>query len=785
MLADLIPVAGAPQWLTVALPAMILAAGVVIWSYWSGRLGRGWTLLAGLLKWVGISLCLLCLLEPYVNRTAPRPGSNLFLVVADNSRSLQLADAGRRESRGREMQSLLADQASWLTRLGQDFDLRRYRFDSSLQPVTSFTELNLDGESSALHEALTRAVERFRGQPVAGVLVLTDGNATDVGDTQPDWKGWPPVYPVPIGHDRGLIDLSVSHVAVTQTNFEAAPVTIAASIEGRGVSGKSVGVRVLDEAGKEVERRENLTVTDGEPLVERFLLRPERHGVSFFTVQAFLKGEEALPETSNASVESTLANNRRLATVDRGGGPYRVLYVGGRPNWEFKFLRRAIDEDDEVNLVGLVRIAKREPTFKFLGRAGERTNPLFRGFGNQADEQAEQYDQPVLIRLHTEDQEELRGGFPKAAEELFRYHAVIIDDVESAFFSPDQLSLLQQFVSRRGGGLLMLGGKDSFFEGGYQRGAVGEMLPVYLERPPEGASASGYRLALTREGWLQPWVRVRTNEVDERARLSAMPEFRTLNRVDRIKPGAQVLAEVQADDGTVVPALVVQQFGRGRTAALLVGDLWRWKLRQADPAETDLDKSWRQTVRWLVSDVPGRVDVETRRVPGAAVPTVEITVRVRDKQFELLDNATVTLRVNTPDNRQIDLPLEQESAGAGRYQTTFAARVPGAYVGEVSVTGPDGSDVGRRETGWAIEPQTEEFRSLSVNRPLLENLARETEGEVIPADRLDEFVASLPNRKIPIVETKPYELWHHWQVLCLAMSCLVLEWGLRRWKGLP
>ena len=56
-----------------------------------------------------------------------------------------------------------------------------------------------------------------------------------------------------------------------------------------------------------------------------------------------------------------------------------------------------------------------------------------------------------------------------------------------------------------------------------------------------------------------------------------------------------------------------------------------------------------------MSDVPGRVEVDTRRVFGAAVPTVQIAVRARDKQFELLDNATVNLRVDTPDKRQIEL----------------------------------------------------------------------------------------------------------------------------------
>ncbi|TXT16631.1 MAG: membrane protein [Planctomycetota bacterium] len=257
-----------------------------------------------------------------------------------------------------------------------------------------------------------------------------------------------------------------------------------------------------------------------------------------------------------ASREATLANNSRIVTVDRGGGPFRVLYVGGRPNWEFKFLRRALEEDDEVKLVGLLRIAKKEPKFAFLNR-GDRANPLFKGFGNKT-EQTENYDQPVLIRLGTKDADELRGGFPKSSDELFQYHAVILDDVEAAYFTQDQQSLLQQFVSRRGGGLLMLGGNQSFGEGGYQRTAVGDMLPVYLDRGDPTTTDAGYRLSLTREGWLQPWVRTRTNESEESKRLAAMPGFKSLNGVQAIKPGASVLAQVTSADDKESPALVVQ-----------------------------------------------------------------------------------------------------------------------------------------------------------------------------------------------------------------------------------
>ena len=95
-------------------------------------------------------------------------------------------------------------------------------------------------------------------------------------------------------------------------------------------------------------------------------------------------------------------------------------------------------------------------------------------------------------------------------------------------------------MSQRGGGLLMLGGPDSFADGKYDRTPVGELLPVYLNRPGRGRPRrdGDYRLVLTREGWLQPWVRTRKTEDEEQQRLAAMPPFHTLSRVGNIKPGA-------------------------------------------------------------------------------------------------------------------------------------------------------------------------------------------------------------------------------------------------------
>ena len=138
----------------------------------------------------------------------------------------------------------------------------------------------------------------------------------------------------------------------------------------------------------------------------------------------------------------------------------------------------------------------------------------------------------------------MRGGFPKTAEELFKYQAVIVADVEAEFFSHEQQALLQRFVSERGGGFLMLGGAESFREGNYSGTPIASRLPVYLDRPADVQLPALFKLALTREGWLQPWTRLRATEAEEQQRLAAMPFFEVLNPIRESKPGASVLATV-------------------------------------------------------------------------------------------------------------------------------------------------------------------------------------------------------------------------------------------------
>ena len=784
---------GAPEWWVAAASLTGLAFLVIAWSYGRSRARPAVRITCAALKALAVTALALILLEPLLSGLRPRRGANAFAVVADDSQSLQIHDGGEAESRGDWMRGRLGPEAAWKTRLGQDFDVRNYVFDSHLRAVDGFDALAFDGSGSSLGSSLAALSKRFRGLPLAGVLLFTDGCRTDVGDI--DWSSLPPVYPVVPPSPGVARDVGVREVSVSQTNFESAPVVLRAEVAAVGFKGRPVVATVVDETGAELQRQEAKPEGDDEPLSFRFQFRPLRKGVGFYTVRAFPASEESKPKDGDEPAvavetsEQTLANNSRLVVVDQGSAAYRVLYVAGRPNWEFKFLRRALAEDEQIELVGLLRIARRQPKFDFQSARGNRAaNPFFDGFDNPDAETAEAADQAVLVRLGTRDEVELRDGFPKAADELYGYHAIILDDVEAAFFTPDQLALLRNFVSVRGGGLLMLGGPDSFTDGKYDRTPVGELLPVYLNGGPDavdGESDGGeHRLALTREGWLQPWVRTRKTEDEEKTRLASMPAFETLSRVGRIKPGAVTLAEARDADGGVVPALVAQTFGRGHVAALLIGDLWRWGMRKQDSEESDLERSWRQAARWLVSDVPSRVDVVARPKADSSTPAVEILVRARDPEYKPLDDAKAAVQVTLPGGDALTLDAAPDGREAGLYVATYVPKRPGAYRAVATVTAVDGSTVGAREAGWAAQPAADEFARLAPDRAFLQTLAARTGGEVVDGGSLDSFVAGLSTRRAPITERWTSPVWDHPLYFLFAVVCLTAEWGLRRVNGL-
>ncbi len=778
-------VLAARDWTAPALALLICLAVALVWAGHRSAVERRIRLGCALLKLAGVFTLALCLLEPLRVGWRARPGANVFALMVDASQSLRVKDTGQTESRGFMLRRQLTnDTGGWQAALEAVFQVRRYTFDSHLQDVPDFAGLEFNGYATALEHALRAAVERWRNQPVAGVLLFTDGNATDSAGDLAALHDCPPVYPVIIGSEAGPRDIALDKVTVSQTAFEDAPVTVQAGVTARGFAGSDVSARLLEVtagASNVVAQESKPARGEESGLNFRFQFLPDKPGLHFYQVETRAREEWGAPAAQTR--EATLANNRQIVAVDRGRESLRVLYVGGRPNWEFKFLNRALGEDPQVQMVSILRVAKREPKFDFKGREGESSNPLFRGFGKTDDETA-RYDQPVIIRLNTKDEFELRGGFPKTAAELFRYQAVIVGDAEADFFTHDQMVLLQRFVAERGGGFLMLGGAESFRQGNYAGTVIASLLPVYLDRPAAAKLPSGWKLNLTREGWLQPWTRLRATEADESSRLDSMPALNVFNAVPGVKPGASVLATVSDTDHNSFPALAAQRFGLGRSAALMIGDLWRWGMTD-EAAQKDLAKSWRQLIRWLVSDVPARVVVTAQTAADGDPARVRLVVKVRDEEYKPLDNATVQLTIQPGSAHDLVLAADASASQPGAYQADYIATEPGACTVEAVAAQPDGKIIGRATAGWASDPAAAEFRALKPNRPYLEELARRTGGEVLTPDGLRDFVRRLPQRQAPIMEPWNKPLWQQPAVFLFAIGCFVAEWGIRRWKGLP
>ena len=798
---------GAEAWVWPAVGAGVIIAVAAIANYLSSGL-TAWRGVALFLKLSAVAVLAICLVEPRARGTRPQPQENLLPVLVDASHSMRVKNTDADTSDAQRLQKTLAEQPGWLINLEQMFDMRRYLFGDRLRSVSDFTEIPFEDNRSHLRIALQTLAQRFGNRPVAGCVLFTDGNWTDAA-AEVDWTqlGFP-IFVVRDPDDSKLRDLRISTVAVSETNFETAPVTLTATIVAQQLAGRQAVVRLLSETGELVEEQEFEVVEDGQNHLARFRFRPESAGVSFYRLECVLSDEPDVLETRRSKWEATVENNHRLITVNQDRGPFPVLYVAGRPNWEFKYIRRAIEEDAEVRLVGLLRIAKRQPKFSFRDASVDSSaNPLFAGLGGSEEEAAEQLDEAVIVRLGVDEATELAGGFPDDPEDLYPFAAVILDDVEAGFFTQDQLLLLRRFVSTRGGALLMLGGDDALEKGGYGDTPLGELAPVYLPRrlADDDDLTNGlqgdFKLQLTREGMLQPFLRLRDTEEAEQKRLKQAPPLKVLNRIKGIKPGAVVLATAEDTGGQTAPALVTQPFGRGRTASLLVGDLWRWSLQrgtvfdggagplgnpgavQQDVKEEDPPQVWRQLVRWLVSDVSRRL--EARIEPGEVPETVAIRVQVRAADFSTLDGAQVKATIENPEKEKTILELEPVASQPGVYQVEYWPRHPGGYRAMIAATGPDGEAIGEVETGWSSDPAAEEFEKLGSNQELLEQLTSQTGGEIIPLSQVDQLADRLTSQPVPVEEAWEYPVWHRWWVCALALVCLCGEWGIRRWKGLP
>jgi uncharacterized membrane protein len=548
-----------------------------------------------------------------------------------------------------------------------------------------------------------------------------------------------PVFTVGIGQDRLSRDIQVSRINVPRTALKGTSLLVDAVITQAGYAGETVSLDVEDE-GRIVGSQEVRLPADGEPAAVRVRFTAADPGSRRIRFRIAPRPGELVTQ-----------NNAREALIDVRDRREKILYFEGEPRFEYKFIRRAVADDSNLQIIGLQRTADNK-----------------------------------YYRQELDNADQLAAGFPRTREELFAYRGLILGSIEAGAFTGDQLRMIADFVERRGGGLLVLGGGRSLSEGSYAGTPVADALPVVLERvqkAPDPPIVSRLKVHPTRAGAAHAVTQLGANEAESSARWNSMPGVTSVNALGAIKPGATVLLSGTDERRREQIVLAYQRYGRGKALAFPIQDSWLWQMHVSMPVDDMTHENyWRQLLRWLVDGVPDYVETHTNADRVEAGETVAVTASVVDPTFVEINDAHVVAHVTGPKG-PIEVPLQWTGEKSGQYRGSFVAADEGAYTAQVEAQRGD-KPLGTGAVQLRAAPGDAEYFDATMQEARLRRIAEETGGRFYtPASMsaLPEDV-SYSGRGITTVEER--DLWHMPVVLMLLLGLMCAEWAYRRRVGL-
>jgi uncharacterized membrane protein len=733
-----------PWWAIVIVAAAVAAVAVFAYRTPLAPLSvRQRALLVGLrAAALGAVLFFLCrpivLLPPAGARDVAVP------VLVDVSRSMRVNDAGG-VSRIARAATLL--QRELLPALSARFTPEIYSVGESLA-ASSADHLSADARRSDLIGALTSIRERYRTRRMSGIVLLSDGGDTgeDTTDAAHDLSGVP-IYAIGIGSTAAPRDREVLGVTAGEAHLDQASVDLHVSAVSHGFGRAPFELRLLAN-GKQIDTRRIVPAADGSPTDEQFTVSPDRVNATVYTA-AIDPGDESIPE-----------NNTRSVLVSPAGPKRKILLIEGAPGFEHSFLTRALAHDPGLEVDTIVRKGKND--------TGVDTFLVQAGSGRAAS---------------------LTSGFPQRREALYDYDAILVANVEGDFFTRAQLQMVADFVSERGGGLLVLGGQ-SFG----QRGLIGtpleEVVPVELNdrragvgRTSFGADLSGPHngVLLTPAGETHPIMRLGNSTDDTRRRWSTMPQLAAASPLGGPRAGATVLAVTVAPGGAVYPVVAIQRYGRGRSMIFGGEASWRWKMMM--PAtDRSYEIFWRQTARWLAGPAPAPVAVT---VPEASEQgdSGEISIDVSDASYTPAADAAVDATLTVPGGEAVPLKLRRDSAVPGRFVAAIEPDRSGLFRVDVQArrgTMPLGSAV----RWFYVGGGDREFADPRLNEGFLRRVARASGGSYLEAREAARLISLLQAAVPQNAEPERQDLWDRPWAFALVIVLISGEWILRRRWGL-
>ena len=729
----LVLLSGWPEWLLVLLTIAAVAALTLLmwrskpaWNNWRSAILTA-------LQAAVVCLLLLMLWQPALSVSALKPQQNIVAVVVDNSSSMK-----RNDSNGTRIDAAkkILDSAL-LKDLEKRFQVRLYSIDQGLHRIAKTDVLTATAPVSKLGDGLKQLTAESSGLPVGAVLLLSDGADSAGGidrQTITDIRSQRiPVHTIGFGKEQLTKDVEIRNVDVPVRALSDARLSAVVRFRNRGYAGQKSRIEIKDGA-KTLTSKDVTLAKEGEEQTESLMFSAGLAGARRLAVSLkLMDGEE------------NVSNNSMSRFVVVEGRKPRILYIEGEPRWEFKFIRRGVEDDRSIQVVSMLRVTQ---------------NKILRQGGANA--------------------KELENGFPVTPEELFQYDGLIIGSVDSGYFSLTQQEMIKQFADRRGGGVLFLGGRASLSDGGYDKTGIIDMLPVAL---PGGKGTFERELAIpiiTPSGKESMILRLVEDPDKNLERWKTMPKLADYQAVGKAKPGAVVLAEMSTPKG-VFPLLAIQNYGRGRVGVFATSGSWRWQMTQPKE-DTTHEMFWQQLLRWLSSATQGQVIASTPNSLLSDDGKLPIRVEVREKNYLAVADAEVTARILGPQSVAAQIKLAPDPVTPGVYTAQWNAPVAGDYVAEIEAS-RNGQKVGadsllfRREDG-----ATENFYS-EQNRELLEKLSEETGGKYWKPEMAGQIPTEITFSEAGITTRETYDLWNMPIFFLMLLVLRATEWLLRRKWG--
>ncbi len=795
-LADLVFELNTPLGTQFGMIAILCAGIAVVWLYRT-RLNRlkpssRWMALA--LRTASVLVLLLLLFDPCLTGIRIKPSDRTVALLFDDSASMKILSSNTQSRGDRLIEVYQRESEKFLERLRQKFQVVTYRFGDGIERLSSIENLDFNQPVSDIDGAIQETVQEWEGNHLSAVILFSDGIQQPLRPDRQSIGDSPrvPVYTVGTDTDSQWRDLSIENVSIKRTPFDLSPIIFNASLQATGFAGKQVAVDVL-ESTRVIETKRVEIETKDSAIPVQLRVTPSRPGWTEYTMRVRLEEKEPVQDSASAPVparsgsDRVKENNSRRFVMDNRSKEYRILYVSGRPNWEHSFVRRALLEDDQLKMSSLIRISAAERKFVYRGARTSMTNPLFEGFDNDREKYG-RYDEPVYMRLGVKESE-LADGFPSKAEDLFSYHAIVFGDVERDFFTLEQLDQVREFVSKRGGSLLVLGGPRAFTEGGFSGTPIENMLPVQMGLPGETLDEETlqepFQTRSTIDGERSGAWPLDTDPETSRLRWEMMPSLFGLNAFTLTRAGATVWARTRSRNPEMdgFPLFAIQRYGQGRCAVLAAGETWPWRMKSKQSPFAH-ERIWRQIIRSLVMDTPKPIVLRGKEDAYPTSQPIRFGITVRDEQFNAMEGLQTGVSLIAPSGETVPLPVDESIQETGLYTCEFVPIEAGTHRLTIRAADAQGKPVGELEDAVMVEPDRREWLHPRSNPERLKTIARKTGGEFVPLERMAELVGQIPWIPTQESERARIHLWYHPGFFFLLPLLMAVEWLIRRRGGL-